>query len=779
MTQTPYRTTTLGYPRVGRSRAYKWMLEQYWAGQTDATTLEAQAAAREAEALSTQRGAGIDLVACGDFSLYDHVLDTALMLDCIPDRYQRWTVAPPEPRSPNTQPPTPPLYFAMARGAEGVPACEMTKWFDTNYHYLVPELPTAFRLAHNPLLAALHRARAVVGDAAKPWVLGPFTFLRLAGLSGAPLVTRLEELTPLYQQLLREVTAAAPPLVQIDEPALVGDVTEAEWAAVARCYDVLADACPDLCLQTYYGDVATLWPRLLALPVRAIGIDMVAGRERNMAALLAHPVPADKQLVLGIVDGRNVWRSDLEDRRALVQEIARIVPPERLLLSPSCSLLHLPETVEDEERLPAALRDGLCFARERLRELSLLARALREGVPAVTDEWSEAAAMRRRWLSMEGRVVPAVRERTAALPEKAFHRTPYSERAALQQARLQLPPLPTTTIGSFPQTAELRHARAGAAQDPSAYERAIREEIERVIRLQEELGLDILVHGEPERNDMVQFFAEQLSGFAATRHGWVQSYGSRCVRPPLLFGEIRREQSMTVELSRFAQSLTATPVKGMLTGPVTMLQWSFVRDDLPRAEVAVQLAIAIRDEVAALESDAGLRVIQIDEPAFREGLPLRRADWDAYLQWAVRAFRLAAAGATAETQVHTHMCYSEFRDILAAIAALDADVLSIEDARSYGEMLETLRDFQYPAGIGPGVYDIHSPNIPTVEAMAAKIRRTLELLPLEQVWVNPDCGLKTRRYEEVTPALRNMVAAARQVREELLRDTEAGATGEE
>jgi 5-methyltetrahydropteroyltriglutamate--homocysteine methyltransferase len=762
-----YQTTTLGYPRVGPGRTYKWMLEEYWSGKSGAATLEAQARRREAECLIAQQQGGIDLIVCGDFSLYDHVLDMAVMLGCIPERFG-WEGGPVSLDQ----------YFGMARGVGGVAACEMTKWFDTNYHYLVPELPDVFRLAENRPLNALRRARQVVEKAAKPWLLGPFTFLRLAGLSGAMLARRLEELTPLYCQILEELTGENAPLVQIDEPALVGDVTGEEWQAFAQCCTALAETGASLCIQTYYGDVAPVWSRLIRLPVAALGVDLVAGRERNRAAILQQPFPLDKRLVLGVVDGRNVWRGDLEAALALVREITAAIPGERLLLAPSCSLLHLPETARDEEHLPSELREGLCFAQERLQELDLLARALRGGAASFAAERESARQQRQRWLSMTGRSVAAVRERVAALREEEFGRAPLAERDRLQRDRLQLPLLPTTTIGSFPQTPELRRARAQAAQDPAAYEEAIRSEVARIIQLQEELGLDVLVHGEPERNDMVQFFAEQLHGFAATQQGWVQSYGSRCVRPPLIFGDVWREHPMTVALSRYAQSLTRTPVKGMLTGPVTMVQWSFVRDDLPRSEVALQIALAIRDEAVALEQEAGLAVIQIDEPAFREGLPLRRSDQGAYLAWAVRAFRLASAGVAPETQVHTHMCYSEFSDILAAIAALDADVLSIEDARSHGEMLAVLREFQYPAGIGPGVYDVHSPNVPTVDAMAEKIRRTLELLPAAQVWVNPDCGLKTRRYEEVIPSLRGMVAAARIVREELLRKERGPALSE-
>jgi 5-methyltetrahydropteroyltriglutamate--homocysteine methyltransferase len=762
-TNTTFQTTTLGYPRVGSERVYKWMLEKYWAGHIGPRELREQAHRREAQCQKIQREAGIDLITAGDFSLYDHVLDTAVMLGCIPARYD-WDGGQIGPD----------LYFAMARGKDGIPACEMTKWFDTNYHYLVPELPTTFQLTENRPLAALQRARTAAGangaganGSIKPWILGPFTFLRLAGLSGAELIARLGELTPLYARILEELNAADVPLVQIDEPSLVGDVTNEEWEAFAACYQTLVTSGAPLCLQTYYGDVAPLWPRLLQLPVAALGIDLVAGRARNREAVLSQPLPADKQLVLGIIDGRNVWRSHLEAALATVRKISEVVPPERLLLSPSCSLLHLPETVRDEVQLPHELKSGLCFSRERLQELNLLAKAARDGINTVEAGWEASSQKRKQWLQMAGRTLPSVRERVQRLGSDDFQREPLHQRIELQREYLKLPLLPTTTIGSFPQTRELRQARAQQKQDPAGYDRIIKSEIERVVHIQEELGLDVLVHGEPERNDMVQFFAEQLKGYAATQQGWVQSYGSRCVRPPLIFGDVAREKPMTVGLSRYAQSLTDKPMKGMLTGPVTMLQWSFVRDDLPRREVAYQIALAIRDEVTDLEQVAGLSVIQVDEPAFREGLPLRRADWTTYLEWAVGAFRLSCSGVQPRTQIHTHMCYSEFSDIIQAIADMDADVISIEDARSYGEMLDTLRDFQYPASIGPGVYDIHSPNVPEIELMATKIRGTVERLPASQVWVNPDCGLKTRGYQETVPALRRMVEAARLVRESL------------
>ena len=752
---THFRTTVPGYPRVGERRAYKKLLESYWGGNINAMAFTEGIFELRRERLQTQARNGVDLIPAGDFSLYDHVLDTALMLGCIPERFSPWSDRIDYD-----------LTFAMARGRDGVPACEMTKWFDTNYHYLVPELPQRFKLTGNPVLDAYRVAAQEVGPAAKPVVLGPFTFLKLAHAEGEELERRLVEIVPLYTSILGELAAEGAALIQIDEPYLAGDVTLEEWQAFERCYRALGVVAP-LLIQTYYGDVAPYYAELCRLPLAGIGLDFVRGRAGNLAALRQHGFPDAMILAAGIVDGRNVWRTDLNDAYELAEELTKSVSPDRLVLGASCSLLHLPETVEVETHLPAALKGGLCFARERLSELGLLARALRDGKPAVAAEWEQYSALRRDWLSFEARRNDTVGLRVAALSEADYLREPYAERQQEQRDKLPLPLLPTTTIGSFPQTQELRQARAGARKDPDTYIRTIDAEIERVIRLQEEIGLDVLVHGEAERNDMVQFFAEQLLGFAATREGWVQSYGSRCVRPPLLFGDVSRPAAMTLHEAQLAQSLTSKPVKGMLTGPVTILQWSFVREDISRGTVARQIALAIRDEVSDLEEKAALSIIQVDEAAFREGLPLRRADWPAYLEWAVGSFRLATSGVASHTQIHTHMCYSDFGDIIDAIAAMDADVISIEDARSDGAMLQTLRDFRYRQQIGPGVYDIHSPNVPDVDAIAARLHSMLRSLSVGQVWVNPDCGLKTRGYAEVIPALKNMVAAAKQVRSEI------------
>ncbi len=744
----PLTTTVPGYPRVATSRVYKSLLERFWSQKTSLEAFEEGVRELRTERLRVQREHGLEWIPSGDFSLYDHVLDTALMLGCVPERFG-WSGDAIGPE----------LTFALARGKDGVPPLEMTKWFDTNYHYLVPELPDRFRLTANRPLEDARFAREIVGvEHVKPVLLGPFTFLKLARLEGSELATRLDALVPIYEEVLRELAAEGFGLIQMDEPSLVTDLGEGELEAFRRAYERLAPAA-SLIVQTYYGDVAPSYDTLCALPVAGLGLDFVRGRDRNLACLQGG-FPADKLLVAGVVDGRNVWRTDLEAAKALVQEIASFVPPERLAIGSSCSLLHLPETVASEQALPSALRGALAFAQERLEELRLLAGALRGERP---EGWDIAQAALAAWREEASRFDERVQARVAAIREEDTRRMAYAQRRPLQDARLKLPMLPTTTIGSFPQTPELRKARRLREADPAAYEAAIREEIERVIRLQEEIGLDVLVHGEPERNDMVQFFGDQMKGFATTEEGWVQSYGSRCVRPPIIFGDVDRLGPMTVKELRYAQSLTERPVKGMLTGPITILQWSFVREDIPRREVAAQIALAIRDEVRDLE-EAGLSMVQIDEAAFREGLPLRREDWPEYAAWAVRSFRIATGGARPETQIHTHMCYSEFGDMIESIAAMDADVISIEDARSEGALFETLREFRYPQQIGPGVYDIHSPNVPSVEFVEERLRGALACLPLDQVWVNPDCGLKTRRYEEVVPALRNMVEGARNLR---------------
>ncbi len=759
-------TANLGYPRIGRRRELKRATEAYWQGEIGAADLLAQAAALRRANWQRQQALGIDLIPTGDFSLYDHVLDTIAMVGAVPPRY-RWSG---ETVDLDT-------YFAMARGAQrpgyDVIAMEMTKWFDTNYHYIVPEFSRGqqFRLASRKPIEEFQEARAL-GLNARPVLLGPVSFLLLGEATepGLRPLDLLDALLPVYAQVLQALAAAGATWVQCDEPCFVQDRTPAEQAALTHAYTVLAAAARParLLVQTYFGSVDESYQTLAALPVAGIGLDFVRGPE-NLRLLETHGFPADKVLAAGLVDGRNVWRADLGAVWQTLERLTRLVPAERLIVNPSCSLLHVPLDVELETTLDPTIKEALAFADQKLAEVVAIGQAL-NGQPAAFERLRAANAVARERLRTSPLAHrPAVRQREAALTPADFRRAvPFAERRPLQEQALRLPLLPTTTIGSFPQTDEVRRMRARWRQgkiDQAAYERFIEDQIRQVIALQEEIGLDVLVHGEFERSDMVEYFAEQLEGFAFTTHGWVQSYGTRYVRPPIIYGDVARPRPMTVRWISFAQSLTARPVKGMLTGPVTILNWSFVRDDQPRAETCRQIALALRDEVADLEA-AGIRVIQVDEPALREGLPLRRAAWESYLQWAVACFRLTTAGVRPETQIQTHMCYSEFGDIIAAIADMDADVLLIENARSRGELLPIFRQFRYPAWIGPGIYDIHSPRVPSVEEFVEQLRAILAVLPAEQVWVNPDCGLKTRRPEEAVPALRHMVAAAHRLRAE-------------
>lgn len=753
-------TANLGYPRIGPNRELKWAVEKYWAGQIDGDALLAQAAEVRRAAWQAQAERGIDLIPSNDFTLYDHVLDHALMFGAVPSRFG-WQGGAPDLD----------LYFAMARSTDDAVACELTKWFNTNYHYIVPEFEGRFALTENRPLRAFEAARRELGLETKPVLLGPFTFLKLGdNRSSRSLESLLTDLLPLYAQVLRELDAAGVRWVQMDEPMLVTDLSEDDLALVEWAYGELARAKGDLrlMLQTYFDDIAPHYEHIVALPVDGIGLDFVAG-PRNLAAMQQYGFPADKALGIGIVNGRNVWRTDIAAALDLLDKIGQLADLDRAHIGPSCSLLHLPISLDLEDHLDPAIKSWMAYANERLEEIVLLARAVNEGRESVAAELAENQRMVATRRASPMTVNPAVRERLKSLKEEDFRRAlPYEQRRQLHVQRLGLPPFPTTTIGSFPQSAEVRRARAqfrrgeiGAQQ----YERFLHEQFQRVIAVQEEIGLDVLVHGEFERSDMVDYFAQQLEGIAFIE-GWVQSYGTRCVRPPLIYGDVWRPHPMTVEVSRYVQSLTTKPVKGMLTGPVTILMWSFARDDIPREQIAYQIALAIRDETVDLER-AGIGVIQIDEPAFREGLPLKRADWDDYLRWAVRAFRLASSGVRNETQLHTHMCYSDFNDILPAIREMDADVISIENSRSGSELLEVFRHFRYDHEIGPGVYDVHSERIPSVEEMRDLVLRSAEVIDPRLVWVNPDCGLKTRRWEEVIPALRNMVQAAQEARARL------------
>jgi len=751
-------STVLGYPRIGPRRELKRALESYWAGRSSEDELRSVAGQLRADSHRQLAEAGLDSQPVGTFSFYDHVLDVTAMVDAVPPRFR-----------PHATPEGTALeeYFAMARGRGDAAPLEMTKWFDTNYHYLVPELgpETAFGLVDDTPVRLYREAIDDGVSAARPALLGPVTYLLLAkpaaeaGADFDPL-TLLDPLLEVYADLLSRLDDAGAGWVQLDESAFVADRDDAELDALRRAYARLGGlaARPRLLVTTSYGDPGPALGVLAASPVEAVGLDLVTapGVADRVATT---PGMREKTLLAGLVDGRNVWRTDLAG--ALTTAATLLGSVASLAVSSSCSLLHVPYDLDAETALDRGLVARLAFARQKLGEVALLGRALREDTPEVRETILA--------LSAEGSGATqneTVQARTAAIGAGDRTRTEYTTRAKAQQQRLGLPPLATTTIGSFPQTPDVRAARAdwvaGRLDDPG-YTARMRAEIERVVQLQEDLGLDVLVHGEPERNDMVQYFAEHLDGFATTTAGWVQSYGSRCVRPPILHGDVSRPAPITVAWARYAQSLTSKPVKGMLTGPVTILAWSFVRNDQPLAETADQVALALGDEIADLEA-AGIAIVQVDEAALRELLPPRRADWPAYLQWAVGSFRLATAGAAEDTQIHTHLCYSKFGDIIAAIDGLDADVTTIEAARSRMEVLTDLAAVGFSRGVGPGVYDIHSPRVPDQTEIAGLLAEAAHVVPRDRLWVNPDCGLKTRGYAEVEPTLAAMVSAARAAR---------------
>jgi 5-methyltetrahydropteroyltriglutamate--homocysteine methyltransferase len=758
---------TLGFPRIGAHRELKKALEDFWAGQSSAATLLHQAQALRAAAWSRQHDAGITAIPSNDFSLYDHVLDTCAMVGAVPEVY----LYPRGPVALDT-------YFAMARGTHGhcgpdLHALEMTKWFDTNYHYMVPEFVRGqdFELCSAKPVDEFREALAL-GIKTRPVLLGPVTFLLLgkpAGESFDPL-TLLPALLPVYAAVLQRLAAEGADWVQIDEPCLVRDLDDRAKTALRVAYQALSAAAPELklLLTTYFGRLGDNLETALSLPVAGLHLDLVRAPEQLHEVLAK--APGGLVLSLGVIDGRNIWRTDLAAKLAEIEPVLTWRKPELLMLGPSCSLLHCPIDLELETGLDPELKTWLAFATQKLDELAILGRALNQGRTAVAGALAASAAAAEERRASARIHNAAVQRRLAAItPGMTRRATDFPARRAIQRNNIALPLFPTTTIGSFPQTKAVRDARAAHAKgalDDAAYEAFLRRETQACVEWQEEIGLDVLVHGEFERNDMVQYFGEQLSGFAFTKHAWVQSYGSRYVRPPVIYGDVSRPKPMTVKWSAYAQSLTDRPMKGMLTGPVTMLQWSFVRDDQPRETTCRQIALALRDEVTDLEA-AGIRVIQIDEPAVREGLPLRRQDWKAYLGWAVESFRLAASGVADGTQIHTHMCYAEFNDIIEAIAALDADVISIETARSKMELLGAFAAYRYPNEIGPGVYDIHAPRCPPVEEVVSLLQKAAQVLPADHIWVNPDCGLKTRQWEEVRPALANMVAAARRLRERL------------
>ncbi|MBO3101053.1 5-methyltetrahydropteroyltriglutamate--homocysteine S-methyltransferase [Cellulomonas fengjieae] len=764
-------SSVLGYPRIGPRRELKKALEAFWAGRTSAEDVETTAAElrRRTRNRLAELGLATDVPAIPSaFSFYDQVLDATAVVGAVPARFADVVGADGALDLAG--------YSTVARGRGDDLPLEMTKWFDTNYHYLVPEIGpgTTFRYASDRPVREFKEALAD-GILTRPVIVGPVTYLALAkptedAPDGFAPIDRLADLLPVYADLLKDLAAAGATWVQLEEPALVSDSVavpaEQLLASVIEAYRALATELarperPAILVAAPYGDLGAAFPVLAATDVEAIGIDLVRGH------VPAETVPglSTKTLVAGVIDGHNIWRADLDAKLAVLEQLEGLGAAS-VTVGTSTSLFHVPHTLEDEPALDATLRTWLAFADEKVVEVVTLAEGLTEGREAIHEQLLAAGDAVRSRRSAPGVVNPAVRDRVAALDESAFGRGPFDERKVAQADRLNLPPLPTTSIGSFPQTTEIRTARAAFGKGeltPEQYADEMRAEIRRVVELQEKIGFDVLVHGEPERNDMVQYFAENLDGFAVTQNGWVQSYGSRCTRPSILWGDVSRPKPITVEWSSYTQSLTDKPVKGMLTGPVTILAWSFVRDDQPLGETANQVGLALRDEIADLEA-AGIAVIQVDEPALRELLPLRVEDHAAYLDWSVRSFRLATAGVRPDTQIHTHLCYSEFGEIIGAIDGLDADVTSIEAARSKMEILGDISAAGYPRGIGPGVYDIHSPRVPSESEVEELLTEAVKAIAVDQLWVNPDCGLKTRRYEEVVPSLEHILQATRAVR---------------
>lgn len=771
------RIHTLGYPRIGLQRELKVALEKHWKGEIDVAALQEVGQTLRARHWAEQHDAGLDFVTVGDFAYYDHIANHIQWLGCEPARFGFDGSETELER-----------YFTLARGVareavaesscdsgcthaqhgHGKPALEMTKWFDTNYHYLVPEFnsDTTFTLRADSLLAQVAEAQAL-GHNVKVVLVGPLSFLWLGKEKQADFdrLTLLPQLLEAYAQLLAKLKAANVAWVQIDEPILGLDLPVAWRQAFEKTYAQLATCGVNLLLATYFSPLDDNINLACRLPVAGLHIDCIRAPQ-DLAGVLDW-LPAHKVLSLGVIDGRNIWRTDLDITLELVRKLRTHRPGHTLWLAPSCSLLHVPLSLKTETALDAELKSWLSFTAEKLDELNILKRALNEGAASVTDELTASAAAIHSRRNSSRVHNPAVAERLSHLPDGVDQRlSVFAIRSQKQQQRFKLPAFPTTTIGSFPQTPAIRSARAGWKRgelNAETYQASMQREIAHAVAQQEALGIDVLVHGEAERNDMVEYFGEQLAGYAFSQNGWVQSYGSRCVKPPIIYGDVSRPHPMTVTWTTYAQSLSKRPMKGMLTGPITMLQWSFVRDDQPRAMTALQIALAIRDETVDLEQ-AGIGIIQIDEPAIREGLPLRRSEWQRYLAWATRAFRITASGVQDETQIHTHMCYSEFNDILPDIASMDADVITIETSRSDMELLTGFGDFKYPNDIGPGVYDIHSPRVPSTDEMVHLLKKAAEVVPAERLWVNPDCGLKTRGWPETQAALQNMVAAAQQLR---------------
>ncbi len=759
-------TQNLGYPRIGSQRQLKKACEQYWAGKISTADLFSVARDIRIANWKTQQDAGIDLIPCNDFSFYDHVLDTSLMLGVIPKRYSAVL-------SQNKANSEIDLYFAMARGYQkdglDITAMEMTKWFDTNYHYIVPEFTAdqIFTVFSEKVFEEFNVAKQTLGITPKPVLIGPVSYLLLGKEkeAGFDKINLIKKLVPVYVDILKRLKRQGAEWVQLDEPFLTLDLSEKEKEAYVYAYAEIKKQCPQLkiLLTTYFESLHQNTTLAVNLPVAALHIDLVRAPKQLDDVLKV--IPSTLSLSLGVVDGRNIWKNDYIRSTAQIKKALAVIGKGRVMIAPSCSLLHTPCDLDLETEINPEIKNWMAFAKQKLNEVNELNEILAHNNNTLLQNNLKAVSSRNLSKLIHK---PTIKDRVAGISNADASRTSeFVTRQGIQQQKFKLPLFPTTTIGSFPQTEDIRQLRANlkkGALTEAQYDDAIAKATIDAIRWQEEIGIDVLVHGEFERNDMVEYFGERLDGFLFTKNGWVQSYGSRCVKPPVIFGDVSRPADMTVRWSSFAQANTEKLMKGMLTGPVTILQWSFVRDDQPRSETTYQIALAIRDEVVALEK-AGIQVIQIDEPAIREGLPLRKADWATYLDWAVKAFRISASGVKDETQIHTHMCYSEFNDIIEHIAAMDADVITIETSRSQMELLEAFADFKYPAEIGPGVYDIHSPRVPSVDEMLNLLKKAAELLPVGNIWVNPDCGLKTRKWPETQTALVNMVQAAKEARE--------------
>ncbi|MFJ7746272.1 5-methyltetrahydropteroyltriglutamate--homocysteine S-methyltransferase [Peribacillus sp. NPDC097295] len=758
------KSSNIGYPRIGEDREWKRTLEAYWAGTLNETEFTSQLEAIRLGNLQKQKDQGINIIPVNDFTLYDQMLDMSVMFGLVPERYSAYKGGS-VPLS---------VYYSMARGNKDEVASEMTKWFNTNYHYIVPELKQSqLTLTENKPLAAYREAKEKLGIDTKPVIVGPYTFISLSkGYDKKDLPAIILSLLPLYTKILRELEQEGVKWVQIDEPSLVSSLSKDEMKTVTYLYEKLNEAAPNLniMLQTYF-DAVEHYQEVIDLPVQGIGLDLVHDKGKNLSNLQTVGFPQDKILGAGVIDGKNIWLSDLTKKIELVGSITKHVAEDRIWLQPSCSLLHVPVTVRNETELASDVKEALAFADEKLEEITLLVRGNNEGLESIEEK---VAANKAAWQTLKNSKARNHKDVQSAVEQSKLQthgRTlPFKQRYQKQQEYFNLPFLPTTTIGSFPQTAEVKQARGKFKRGEwtsDQYEAFVNEEIGRWIDIQEEIGLDVLVHGEFERTDMVEFFGHKLGGFVFLEKGWVQSYGSRCVKPPVIYGDVHFIDPMTVKESVYAQALTKKTVKGMLTGPVTILNWSFVRDDISRENICYQLALALKQEVEALES-AGIKMIQVDEPALREGLPLKKSDRDEYLNWAVHSFLISTSSVEDTTQIHTHMCYCDFNSFMDVISSLDADVISIETSRSHGELASAFEEKTYEKGIGLGVYDIHSPRVPAVEEMVDMIERGIKVLDKDQFWINPDCGLKTRAVPETVASLKNMVEAATIVRNKLL-----------